>query len=96
MRITDDTIDHLADLARLEFSPQEKELIRPELERILEFVGKLNELDLDGVEPLVYLSDRMHALRPDEVKQDISTGEALLNAPASDGQYFIVPKVIRK
>ena len=96
MDITNKTIDHLADLAKLEFSREERETIRTDLERILEFVGKLNELNLDNVEPLIYISDRVHALRPDEVKQDISREEALKNAPCSDGQYFLVPKVIQK
>ena len=96
MVITSAIIDHLADLSKLEFTRQEKEQLRPDLEKILAFVGKLNELDLRDVEPLVYLSDRTQALRSDESKQDISREEALRNAPQTDGIHFIVPKVIRK
>ncbi len=96
MEITPAIIDHLADLSKLEFTRQEMEQLHPDLDRILAFVGKLNELDLRDIEPLVYLSDRIQALRPDESKEDISREEALRNAPQTDGTHFIVPKVIWK
>lgn len=89
-------IDQLAYLARLEFKDEEREAIKKDLERILQFVDKLQELDTDGVDPLIYLSDRINNLREDKVVKTISHEEALKNAPDADSDYFRIPKVIRK
>ncbi|MCB9245887.1 MAG: Asp-tRNA(Asn)/Glu-tRNA(Gln) amidotransferase subunit GatC [Flavobacteriales bacterium] len=96
MKITPEKIDELAHLARLQFEADEKARIQAELERILEFCEKLNEVNTEGVEPLIYLSDRVNNLRPDEVQMDITREEALRNAPDADSDYFRVPKVISK
>ena len=94
MKIDNSTIDKLADLAKLEFENEAKEGIVKDLNRILSFVEKLNELDTDNVEPLIYMSDEVNVLREDEEKHDISQQDALLNAPKKDSDYFRVPKVI--
>lgn len=60
------------------------------------FVEKLNELNLEGVEPQLFMSDEVNVLRNDEVKGSISRDEALKNAPLHDGQFFKVPKAIIK
>lgn len=86
----------LARLSRLSFDEQEKEKIRKDLQEMIGFVEKLNELDLDGVEPLVHMSEEVNFFREDQVSGSISRGEALRNAPAEDGVFFKVPKVIRK
>jgi aspartyl-tRNA(Asn)/glutamyl-tRNA(Gln) amidotransferase subunit C len=96
MEVTDAMIDKLAHLARLRFSETEKESVRQDLQRMIAFVEKLNELDLDGVEPLLHMSDEVNVLREDEVKGSISREEALKNAPSHDDQFFKVPKVIKK
>lgn len=96
MEIDDKMIDQLAYLARLEFKDEEREAIKKDLERILQFVDKLQELDTDGVDPLIYLSDRINNLREDKVVKTISHEEALKNAPDADSDYFRIPKVIRK
>jgi aspartyl-tRNA(Asn)/glutamyl-tRNA(Gln) amidotransferase subunit C len=96
MEINDEMIDSLAFLARLEYNDQERASIKKDLERILGFVDHLNELDTDGVEPLVYLSDRLNNLRSDEVIPSITHEEAMKNAPDADSDYFKIPKVIRK
>ncbi|MOA39300.1 Glutamyl-tRNA(Gln) amidotransferase subunit C [compost metagenome] len=57
---------------------------------------KLNELDTTNVEPLVYLTDEVNAFRPDVVKQEITTAEALKNAPDADDNFFKVSKVIEQ
>ena len=57
---------------------------------------KLNELDTDGVEPLIYLSDEVNVFREDEIKQEITVAEALKNAPGQDGKYFQVARMIDK
>jgi aspartyl-tRNA(Asn)/glutamyl-tRNA(Gln) amidotransferase subunit C len=64
------------------------------LEKILEMCEKLNEVDTEGVEPLIYMSDNENVLREDEVVQSISHEDALKNAPKKDSDFFRVPKVI--
>ncbi len=96
MEVTPELIDKLSRLARLRFNEQEKESIQKDLEKMIGFVEKLNELDLEGVEPLMHMSQSVNVLRDDVVAGSITRKEALQNAPAHDEQYFLVPKVIRK
>jgi aspartyl-tRNA(Asn)/glutamyl-tRNA(Gln) amidotransferase subunit C len=95
MEINDAMVDKLAHLARLKFNDEEKQEIQKDLQRMIEFVEKLNELNLDGVEPLLHMSDEINVLREDDVKGSISREEALKNAPLHDEQFFKVPKVIK-
>jgi len=94
MKIDNDMVDHIAALAYLSFEDEEKEQIRADLENILSFIEKLNELDTSNVEPLIYLSNSKELLRQDRPTQQLIRKDALLNAPVSDGEYFLVPKVI--
>ena len=96
MEVNDALIDKLAHLARLKFDASEKEEIKKDLQKMIAFVEKLNELDTTGVEPLLHMSDETNALREDEVKGSISREDALKSAPLHDKQFFKVPKVIRK
>ena len=96
MEVNDTLVDKLANLARLQFDETEKVAIKKDLQRMIEFVEKLNELDTTGVAPLLHMSDRVNALREDVVKGSISREDALLNAPLKDTQFFKVPKVIKK
>jgi aspartyl-tRNA(Asn)/glutamyl-tRNA(Gln) amidotransferase subunit C len=96
MEVNDAMIEKLAHLARLKFNDTEKEEIKHDLQRMIVFVEKLNELDLEGIEPLVHMSDEVNVLRKDEIKGSISREEALKNAPLHDEQFFKVPKVIKK
>ena len=89
-------IDRLAQLAKLKFSEEEKKELKTDLERMIEFVEKLKEVDTTGIEPLLHITDAVNVLREDEVKQTITKEEALLNAPLTDGNFFKVPKVIKK
>lgn len=89
-------VEKLANLARLQFSEAEKEIISTDLQRMIAFVDKLNELDTTGVSPLLHMTDNFNVLREDEVKGSISRAEGLKNAPNNDGVFFKVPKVIRK
>jgi len=89
-------IDKLANLARLEFDEAEKEEIKRDLQKMIGFIDKLNELDTTGVEPLLHMSDNINVLREDEVSGMITRDEALKNAPLHNEQFFKVPKVIRK
>lgn len=96
MKITDKKIDELSHLARLNFDAEDKEQIKGELEQILNFCEKLNQLNTDDVEPLIYMSDRTNHLRDDVVKPSLETALALKNAPNADSDYFRVSKVIKK
>lgn len=88
------TVDEVAHLARLEFKDEAKAEILNDMNRMLAFVDKLNELNTDDVEPLIYMTDEVNVLREDEPKQTITQKEALKNAPKKDSDYFKVPKVI--
>ncbi len=96
MKLDNNTIDRVANLARLEISESEHDHILSDMNNILTFMDKLNELDTSGVEPLIYMSDEKNVFRQDVVKAEISASEALANAPDHDGVYFKVAKVIDK
>jgi len=95
MEVNDALIDNLSNLARLEFNQEEKEEIKKDLQRMIQFVEKLNELDTRGVQPLLHMSHETNVLREDRPGGSVSREEALSNAPGTDGVYFKVPKVIR-
>ena len=96
MEVNDQLVDKLAHLSRLAFSPDEKEEIKNDLQRMIHFVEKLNELNLEGVKPLLHMSGEVNVLREDVVKGSISKEEGLKNAPLQDGSFFKVPKVISR
>ncbi len=96
MEVNDAMVDKLAHLSRLQFNEEEKSAIKNDLQRMISFVEKLNELDLENVEPLLHMSDEVNVLREDEIKDSISREEALKNAPLHDEHFFKVPKVIKK
>jgi aspartyl-tRNA(Asn)/glutamyl-tRNA(Gln) amidotransferase subunit C len=96
MEVNEQLVQQLADLARLEFSDQEKASIKGDLQRMITFVEKLNELDTTNVQPLLHMTANSNVLREDKVIPSITREEGLLNAPEANDQYFKVPKVIRK
>ena len=96
MKIDKEMVSHLAHLSRLEFENESEEEIIEDMNRILTFVEKLNELNTDNVEPLIYMNSETNVLREDKVIQDITQEEALKNAPQRDSDYFKVPKMVEK
>ena len=96
MEVNDALVDKLAHLARLKFDAHEKEEIKNDLQKMIVFVEKLNELDTTGIEPLLHMTDEINVLREDEVKGSIPRAEALKNAPLHNEKFFKVPKVIKK
>lgn len=96
MEVNDELVDRLAHLARLKFDEPAKAGIKTDLQKMIQFVDKLNELDTAGVEPLLHMSDNINILRTDEVNGSIPREEGLKNAAVHDDQFFKVPKVIRK
>lgn len=90
------TVDEIAHLARLEFNDEAKAEIRNDLNRMLDFIDKLNELDTSHVEPLIYMTLEKNVLRHDVPETTVTQKEALKNAPKKDSDYFKAPKVIDK
>ena len=80
----------------LQFNEAEREEIKSDLEKMIGFVDKLQELDTTGVEPLLHMGANINILREDVVGHMLSRQEALQNAPLHDEQFFKVPKVIKK
>jgi aspartyl-tRNA(Asn)/glutamyl-tRNA(Gln) amidotransferase subunit C len=96
MNIDKETVEKVAHLARLELAEDEKETMIADMNKILGFMDKLNEIDTSGIEPLVYMTNEINTVREDVIKQEVTHEEALLNAPKHDGDYFLVAKVIEK
>ena len=94
MQVDKQLILKLEKLARLKLSKAESEKIQGDLNNILQMVSKLEELDLDNVEPLVYITDEVNVLREDEIKNQVDREAALSNAPDRNEEHFKVPKVI--
>jgi aspartyl-tRNA(Asn)/glutamyl-tRNA(Gln) amidotransferase subunit C len=94
MKINKETLNKIAHLARLEFDEKDTEKMLKDLNGIIAFVEKLNEVDTDGIEPLTTMSHEVNVLREDEVKPHLSHERALQNAPKKDADYFRVPKVL--
>ena len=96
MEITNKLIQDIAALAKLEFDEKSAEQMKADLVKIIGFFDKLSEIDTDGVEPLIYLSEEVSVLREDEIKAVVSQVEALKNATEKDSDYFKVPTVLKK
>jgi aspartyl-tRNA(Asn)/glutamyl-tRNA(Gln) amidotransferase subunit C len=94
MAITIQDVEHIAKLAKLEFTDAEKEMFTIQMNKILEYMEQLNSLDTSNVEPLSHVIDLSNVFRPDEVRPGVPTEEALKNAPERNEQFFKVPKVI--
>ncbi len=97
MKIDDATLDRIAELAKLDYSdPAARKAVIADMERVLGFVEKLNEVDTTGVEPLIFMTDGVDVLREDIVEITITKEEALKNSPVKDSDYFKVPRVLDK
>ena len=96
MAVTREDVEHIAALAKLEFTDAEKEKFTHQMNQILEYMDKLNSLDTSNVEPLSHVIELSNVFRPDEVKAGVQTEEALKNAPEKNEQFFKVPKVINE
>ena len=94
MKITRKEVEHVAGLARLELSEEEKELFTGQMDAILAYVDKLNELDTTGVIPTAHAVPMENAFRDDAVRPSIGVDSALANAPERAEGFYRVPKVI--
>lgn len=96
MIIDKQTVYKVADLARIAIQEEEINSLTQEMNKILTFMEKLNELDTTGVEPLVYMNEDSNVWRDDVVKQEISVADGLKNAALHNEHFFFVPKIIEK
>ncbi len=94
MKITRAEVEHVARLARLELSADEAETFTGQMDAILAYVDKLNELDTTGITPTSHAVPVENAFRADEVRPSIGVDNALANAPDRVEGFFRVPKVI--
>jgi len=96
-KISEETFDHIAHLAQLEFESENgKKTVQKDLNKIIQFIEKLKEVNTENVEPLIHMTDEINRLREDDPKVNITQEEVLKNAPKKDSDYFRIPKVLEK
>jgi len=96
MKLSKEEVEHVAKLARLAVSEEEKEAISRQLSEILTYIGKLNELDTSKVQPTSHVLDLSNVLRDDAIRESLSTADVLANAPDRVNDFFRVPKIIEE
>lgn len=96
MKITDELLDKMARLARLEIPAEEREDLKKDFQKMLNFVDKLQEVDTQDVEPLIHMTDSANRLREDIPQGNLDREAILKNAPDADAPYFRVPKILDK
>ncbi len=94
MKISKKQVEHVAHLARLTLTEEELEKMTGQLDNILSYIDKLNELDTEQVIPTSHVFSVCNAFRDDRVKESLPRNEALMNAPQENGEMFQVPKII--
>jgi len=96
MKIDKQTVHKVADLARIAIEDNEVDELTVEMNKILTFMEKLNELDTTGVKPLIYMNEEVNVWREDIAKQEITVENGLKNAALHNENFFFVPKIIEK
>ena len=108
MKVTEKDVAYVADLANLELTSQERQRMLKDLNSILDYIDRLNELDTTDVPPMAHIADKFgsagatpgdnvtQAWRDDTPRPSLPHVEALKNAPETDGKFFKVPRVIEK
>lgn len=94
MKITIKDVQYTANLARLELTDEELENLTKQMDSILTYMNKLNEMDTEGVEPLSHVLLLKNVYREDKIRLSLPVEEVLQNAPQSENKLFKVPKVI--
>jgi aspartyl-tRNA(Asn)/glutamyl-tRNA(Gln) amidotransferase subunit C len=94
MKIDQELLRKTAHLARLSLSPAEEAEIQADLEQILNWMDLLNQVDTEGIEPLMHMTEATNRFREDIAQPALDKKSALSQAPNQDGDYFLVPKVI--
>lgn len=96
MEITDELVDHLANLSRLEFANEEKENFKKDFANIINYIDMLEKVDVENVELSKRKLNAKLQLREDEIKQSFSVDKVVLNAPKSMGGAIVVPTVVEE
>ena len=94
MALNQETIKNLSTLARLRLPAEREEKILSDLQSILDWVEQLKEVDIDGVEPLVSVTDGVAPMREDKVTEGDQQADLMANAPESVQGFYVVPKVV--
>ncbi|MBO8158733.1 Asp-tRNA(Asn)/Glu-tRNA(Gln) amidotransferase subunit GatC [Thermosyntropha sp.] len=94
MALTIKEVEHVAILARLKLNDEEKQVFAEQLGAILEYAGRLNKLDTEGVEPLAHILPVYNVFREDEVRPSTPQDEILSNGPLVEDGFYKVPKII--
>jgi len=94
MKISPEELIHVANLSHLDLAPEEVGPMAEQLDKILSYVEKLNELDTADVQPTTHAISIQNAFRDDVVQQSLDRQEALINSPLQNGEAFVVSKVI--
>ena len=94
MLISDTQVEHVARLARLALSAEEKQRFTEQLNAILSYIEQLNEVSTEGVEPTAHVLDLVNVLRDDTVSQMLNADSALANAPETAHHFFVVPRIV--
>lgn len=96
MSVNNKQVEQIAKLARLKFDENEIENLTKDMNKILDYMDQLNELDTDNIEPLSHPLDLSNVMREDNLKESISREEVFKNTPSHNEEFFKVPKVINK
>jgi len=96
MKITLQEVEHVARLARLELTAEEKERMRAQLDSILSYIDKLNELDTSAIEPTSHVLPMTNVFREDEVTSSLVQDAVLANAPDRHDRFFRVPRILEE
>ncbi len=92
--ITEKDVEYVANLAQLNLDDALKARLVGELGNILDYIGKLNELDTDGVEPMMHVQALSNVFRDDEIAPSLPREIVMENAPKHDGEYILVPQIL--
>jgi aspartyl-tRNA(Asn)/glutamyl-tRNA(Gln) amidotransferase subunit C len=93
-KITLEQVRHVAKLSRLALSEEQLDRLAPQLESILQYVAKIDEVDVSGAEPMAHALPLRNVMRDDVVEPSLPLEKVLMNAPETDGPFFKVPKII--
>ena len=96
MKIDIKTIEKLASLSKLKFTKEELDLISKDMSKMVDFINQLDEINTEGVEPLIHVNEGFNNWREDEIREMLDQKEALSNSPIKDSTYFKLPKVLDK
>ena len=94
MTLTLEEVEHIAELARLKLTPEEKERYREQLSAILDYAARLQALDTAGIPPTASVLPSRSVMRPDEARSGLSLPDLLANAPDTEAEQFRVPPVL--